>query len=319
MNTPIAATAPRVDPARRVWRFLLRQKKAVKTAWAAHQRARSREMILKTPPAPVDPHAAIEIHSLTCERDYTDLLWCLKTLALYSGRSFNLVLHDDGSLGARSIEHLRGHLPGATIVSRQQADERVQAAMAGHAACRSFRDRLPLAKKLFDFPAFATRERYLMLDSDVLFFRTPDEMLRLLDDDEPFYMADFQDGYVFTRDEISTRYGVDVLPVVNTGVSCMARDMCDYDFLDRCCRDLDEAGLLSHGWAEQTLIAILFSKQGRRVRRLSSSYGISSQPIDSETACHHFVNDGSRDLFYTRGIRRLRRRGFFRDYTRRFG
>lgn len=309
----------RVDPARRAWRFFLRQKKAVRTAWVAHQRAKSRAAILKTAPIPFDSHADIEIHALTCERDYTDLLWCLKTLFLYAERRFNVVLHDDGSLTPEALRHLSEHLPGTIVVSPRQADERMHAVMAGYPACRTFRDRLPLARKLFDFPAFAGGDRFLVLDSDVLFFRRPDEMLRLLESGEPFTMADYQDGYVFSRDQIAERYGVNVLPAVNTGVCCMTRDMCDYDLLDRCCRDLDAAGLLSHGWAEQTLIAIMFSKPGRRMARLSAAYGIAGQPIGPETVCHHFVNDGSRDLFYTRGIQRLRMTGFLAAYARRFG
>jgi hypothetical protein len=58
---------------------------------------------------------------------------------------------------------------------------------------------------------------------------------------------------------------------------------------------------------EQTLYALLLSVHG--AHRLSSTYQLSRQPISDSTISHHFVNDGSRIQFSTRGIRALRRRG----------
>lgn len=301
-----------------VRRFLLRQKTALKMTWAAHLRAKARDVILKTPPAPVDPHSALEIHSLTCERDYTDLLWCLKTLFLFSERSFHVVLHDDGSLRAQSLEHLRRHLPGAMIVSRGQADERVRDTLAGRHASRAFRERCPLARRLLDFPAFASGEHFLILDSDVLFFAKPEAMLHLMDSRRPFFMSDYQDGYVFSRAEVLDRYGVDIVPAFNTGISYLAKPMIDHDFIETCCRDLERLGLLAHSWSEQTLFAILFSRRTQGTDRLPAAYGIGRSRIGPGTVSHHFVNDGSREFLHIAAIPRLRRAGFVADYTKQF-
>jgi hypothetical protein len=227
-----------------------------------------------------------------------------------------LVIHDDGSLTAGALGHLRQHLLGVTIVCKPEADERIARALAARPASRAFRERLPLARRIFDFPVFAKRTHYLVLDSDVLYFAYPDEMLNLMDRHRPFFMSDYQDGYIYSREEIAARYGVDVVPAFNTGVSFFAKDMHQPDLIERYCRDAEQHGVLSHPWAEQTLFAILFSEKKWGAERLSKRYRISRDPIDAGTVCHHFVNDGSRGSFYTEGIRFLKRAGFIRDYAR---
>lgn len=309
----------RVDVARKVWRQVLK----VKREWDARRvrahRTRSNETILRTPPAPIDPRSPIEIHALTCERDYADLLWCLKTFFHYADRCCRVVLHDDGSLSRVALEHLERHLPGATIITKADIDGRMHDVLRSYEGCRSFRNRLPLARRLFDFPTVATSDRFLVLDSDVLFFRRPEQMLRCIDQGCSFFMSDYQDGYVFPRADIAMRYGVDVFPAFNTGIAYLPRQMFDFDFIERYCRDVATADLLGHPWAEQTLFAMLLSRCSHGAERLPDVYRISRQPIDSDTISHHFVNDGSRGLFYTHGVRRLRRAGFLVEYDGRFG
>ena len=303
----------RVGPLRTVWRFYLRQKAAWRAARVARCRAVSDETIERTPPMPVDPRADIEIQCLSCERDHLDLLWCVKTFGHYAGRPFSLLVHDDGSLSPQAIGRLREHLPGLRIVSRPEADERVADALADRPHARTFRDRLPLARRTIDFPLFARRPRYLILDSDVLFFARPTEMLDGLDRGRPFFMSDYQDGYVHPREEIASRYGVEIVPAFNTGICCFSVDMADLDFVERYSADAERDDLLAHPWTEQTLFALLFSRRKEGVDRLPPTYRISRQPIDAGSVSHHFVNDGSRGAFYTEGVPYLRNAGFLRD------
>jgi len=289
----------------------------MKTAWVERQGRRSSVMILKTPPITVDRHGGHEIHSLTCERDYLNLLWCLKTLFHYSTRAFNVVLHDDGSLSQRALEQLRWHLTGVTIISRYEADARVHDLMARHNASRTFREVCPLARRIFDFPAFASKDRFLILDSDVLFFGKPDTMLGLMDSGRLFFMSDYLDGYVFSRAEVQSRYGIDLIPAFNTGISYHAKAMFDYELIETYCSDLVDHGLLTHPWSEQLLFAMLFSRHQEGADRLPANYGISRARLGPATISHHFVNDGSRGLFYNRGIPYLRRAGFLAAHERR--
>jgi hypothetical protein len=299
----------KIGPARAIWRFALRQKARWREARVARCRASSDQAILKTREITIDPQSSIEIHCLTCERDYLDLLWCLKSLRYFAGRPFDLVIHDDGSLSEMAIASLHTHLRGVHIVSKEAADALVAARMALTPASKAFREKL----RLFDFPVIAKREQFMILDSDVLFFSAPNEMLGLMDRGIPFFMSDYQDGYVHAREVLASRYNVELMPAFNTGVSYFSKVMDDRDFIERYCSDAERNGLLSHPWTEQTLFALLFARQAGLAKRLSPQHSISRTPIDEQTVCHHFVNDGSRGDFYVRGIRRLRRIGFVRD------
>src|SRR5947208_8004212 len=67
-----------------------------------YYKERFRRRIMDTPAIVCNGSALVEIHALTCERDYIDLIWCLKTFRYYSGLSFHLVIHDDGSLSSQA-------------------------------------------------------------------------------------------------------------------------------------------------------------------------------------------------------------------------
>jgi len=89
--------------------------------------------------------------------------------------------------------------------------------------------------------------------------------------------------------------------------------------MEHYCKSLEPEILYGHRLAEQTLMALLVSRSGKRWERLPDSYGISHGPINRQTISHHFVSDGSRPGFYTDGLRRLRKSGFLAKYSRRSG
>lgn len=305
-----------VRPARRARREFLRWKALARESRIARAQLRAQTAILRTPPAKLDRHARHEVRSLACQRDHIDLLWALKTLIHYSKRTFDVVVHDDGSLTSEAIDILQRHLSGVRIVSSSAAADRVADLMPGNPACRAFREACSLIRRLFDSPAFATRADFLIFDSDVLFFCKPVEMLACMDGRQPFFMSDFQDAYVLSRYEVKKKYGLTLLPDFNAGISYPSKNMLVYGLMGEYCSGPLERGLLSRPWSEQMLFAMLFSRNEREVRRLSAGYSISQAPIGKNTVSHHFVNDGSRGDLYARGIPHLRRAKFLLDYSR---
>ena len=65
--------------------------------------------ILKTPPVENTTDTQCEIHVLTSERDWLDLIWALKSFYLSSGRHYALCIHEDGSLNQFGLKSLRRH------------------------------------------------------------------------------------------------------------------------------------------------------------------------------------------------------------------
>ena len=245
---------------------------------------------------------------VTCHRNVDMALWCLKSLCFFAEESPSITIHDDGTLTAADKALLGAHLDRCRIIDKAVADERMAQVLAPFPLCQQMRTRADFycALKLFDPAVFAVADTLLLLDSDVLFFQQPTELLACVRHQQPCFSSDYQDAYAAPSDALQHHLGNAVLPKVNMGIAVMRR--ADYDFaaMERYfsrfpskIRDVNRH--------EQTLYALLMSVHG--AHRLGSPYQLSRQPITDATVSHHFVNDGSRMQFSTLGISALRRRG----------
>lgn len=254
-----------------------------------------------------------EVHILTCERDRTMAFWALKSFYHYLDERPPLVVHDDGSLTAESLRLFSEHFPGCAVVRAEQADadSRLREALRSLPLCEvwRFRCEFQLAKKLFDFPCLSEEPFIVGLDSDILFFRQPLEILECVRAAAPFMSSDYQDAYEFDAPGL--------IPRLNTGLFGLGREDFDFTLVETWLQASVDAAPgrrfeFWKGWLEQTLLACLFSRiAGGRVLELSR-YQISSMLIGDHTVSQHFVKDGSRSAFYTWGLRRLDETGFLR-------
>jgi lipopolysaccharide biosynthesis glycosyltransferase len=258
------------------------------------------------------------IHMVVSSRDVELALWSLKSFSWSTRLSPAVFLHDDGSLTGRDRERLFGHLAGCTIVSRREGDVRAAAWLRNHPLCQRARATpgFYCALKLFDPWIYAPNNVVLLLDSDVLFFRHPTELLIHLGNRSPCFGSDYQNAYSATPEELRQRLGFDILQAVNAGLVVMPKEVFDLDLVERY---FATALQPAANRDEQTICAALLSRAG--ASRLDRAYQISIQSIEPETVSHHFVSDGSRPRFWTRGVplllmqrlkERLARRGWGR-------
>lgn len=271
-------------------------------------------------PIPCGETRGYEMHILTQERDRTLAFWALKSFYYHLGERPPLVVHDDGSLTRESFRLFHDHFPGCSVIPAEQADadSRLREALGSLPLCESWRYRceFPLAKKLFDFACLSTEPFIVSLDSDILFFRKPLEVVECARAAEPFMSSDYQQAYEFDTALVRRAgHDFDLLPRLNTGLFGLRRD--DFDF--RVVETLLEACVNASpgrrfqfwkGWLEQTMLACLFSRAGGRHVLDLSRYQVSSMLIGDQTVSQHFVNDGSRSAFYTWGLRKLHETGF---------
>ena len=133
-----------------------------RTAW---QRDVVRWRVLNTSPVRGLTDGSCEIHVLTCERDWLDLIWCLKSFFSVCEVRFRLCIHDDGSVRPEGLAALASHFPDARVICRSEADEAVGRMLRDHPRCNALRRSNNLALKVFDFLAY--------LESDGCFCWTP--------------------------------------------------------------------------------------------------------------------------------------------------
>lgn len=277
----------------------------------AHYRDRVRLKILQTAPIAQTTDPTCEIHVLTSATDWLNLLWGLKSFYHYSQRRYGLCIHDDGTLTASDRDSLQHHFPQARVLDRPTADVQMSARLASYPRCLSFRTTNHLSPKVFDFIAELRGDRLLLLDSDILFFQPPAELLRRVDD--PNYRLnslnrDVASAYTVDPAIVSAQLGFELLPRVNSGLGLIHKSSLRLDWIEEF---LTLPSIIGHFWRiEQTLIALGSSRFG--VELLPPAYDVRLDRGIRESPCRHYVGK-IRHLMYSEGIRQLVRQNFLKE------
>jgi len=265
--------------------------------------------ILATQPVICDRACSYELHTLTFDQDLLATLWSLKTWYHYSGTRPALVIYAGGPLSAKSEAILRKHFPSCKIIGRRIFNIKMIDFLNSYKLSlrHSIMPSFYCALKLFGPMCFAQAHSVLYIDSDILFFRKPVELLGHIERQAPCFNSDYQNAYALAPECIEKILPVKLQHKVNAGLFHISRkdlagrlEMVETYFEGIPAVDQTSWTINRH---EQTLNAIILSQAG--AARLSSAYQISRTPVTDTTASHHFVNDGSRPDFYRNGIRRL--------------
>lgn len=263
-----------------------------------------RPRILDTPPIRT-ADTSCEIHVLTSRGDWINLLWALKSFYRYAGRRYALCIHDDGTLGGEACEAIREAFPDTRLISRPEADDRLEPLLAEFPRSRELRATNTLALKVFDFSAFLKSPRMMIFDSDILFFARPDALLETLESSTRNTLnKDWRYGYTIGP-EVIARLDFELPPLINSGLGLIHRNSIRPEWTEEF---LELPGMLSHPHQiEQTLIALCCARFGFSM--LPSEYDVVTGPIQNAVPCRHYAGP-MRPLMYSEGMRRLSDLGF---------
>ena len=277
---------------------------------AAARRVKLQRPILRTPPVRTAPVGVgpVEVRVLTWRRDWVNLLWALKSFYHYAGGYYPLVIHDGGLLPRQAAELLR-HFPDARYVPSLEADARFPEELRRRGLARSaeYRARNVATRKLFDYFLDSRADHVLMIDSDIVFFRRPDELIlppggstrNLYNRDDGFW-------YSMTVEEMGEAFGVRPPPRVNSGLAVVRRESIDFAAVERY---LGHPKMFADPWVtEQTLHALCSATWG--VEFLPDEYRVGGPPgLTPDLVCKHYPGH-TRPLLYREGMRHLLDVGF---------
>ena len=251
---------------------------------------------------------------LCFELDYVSAIWALKSFYHFARVRYSLAIHLQGRANARMVARLGKHFPDARLITQKVADSAVEPWLneRGLRYLLTLRRNNPLLLQLVDFYILAKADHVLGLDSDVLFFRRPAELL--LENSEPlsrvFFQKDCGGGYDISEEEAHTLLGITLLPCLNNGIRLFARShlslkRCD-DYL-ALCETLRERHT---GLVAQTLHALEASEQ-KRASYLPGKYllTLEDSPDWNCVVARHYAG-GSRRLLTAEGMARLIGVGF---------
>jgi hypothetical protein len=248
----------------------------------------------------------VEIHMLLHHQRILEGIWALYSFAHFSRQPCQIIVHSDGSLTSDDAARLQHVMPGTRIVQRAEADLRVGAHLAerGYAQCARFRDGLVFALKLFDPFFFGTHSTFVLLDSDVLFFDTPTELLDGLN----VYSPDNGVRYCLAPETMQTLLGTPCTPLFNPGVLHASRDVLDLERVENYLQQPEfwGSGTRPHYYGELTLWAMQLTLAG--ARPLSERYAITPPLEDELPVSGHYCGGGyPATWFYSRALPHLAR------------
>jgi hypothetical protein len=270
--------------------------------------------ILKTAPHPVSrcaDDAELEIHILCYWRDYLQAVWALKTFYRFARVDSPLVVHIDGFITRRMRRVFTRHFPGARIVGQDESDKIAVPLLAKRGLIRTLseRTRNVFVRKMLDFNLLARGRKILVLDSDILFFGRPTDLLdATLEGSDALFMRDCSYSYTAPLGVIERIVGTPVIPYLNAGLGILNPAALDLETIEDCLQH-SEVVEGDPTFLEQTLYAVGLRRS--RVSHLPPSYLLS---MDSGQGfrgllARHYAGD-SRELMTTEGMTHLIGQGF---------
>jgi hypothetical protein len=164
----------------------------------------------------------------------------------------------------------------------------------------------PLALKIFDMPYYCEAPRFIMLDSDVLFFNHPREIMDWVGSGakECWFNEDNEEGSLLSEKDALEDLSVMLWPRVNSGLALITKEAIDFEYCDRV---LGETSILKGKlWrVEQTLFTVCASRHGKG-GLLPKTYEVSlGKHAAEDCIARHYVGP-VRDRFFGEGMKRLR-------------
>jgi hypothetical protein len=245
---------------------------------------------------------------MTWRRDWLNMIWALKSYYHFSGVNYPLYIHD-GGLAPGQAEQLRDHFPDARLVESSIADYRTASELQklGLSRALAYRQRNVTTRKLFDFFVMSTAEHVITIDSDIVFFRRPDALIKPTQGFERnVYNRDASYWYSMTLDEMESAFGIRPPPLINSGLGVIARTSIDFPSIDKWLR---HPKLFENTWVtEQTLHALCSTVHG--VELLPDTYRVDTvSGFTADTICKHYTGF-FRPLLYEEGMTHLIKSGF---------
>jgi hypothetical protein len=246
----------------------------------------------------------VDVYFFTGKKYWHQTVFCAHSMILHSGAHIRPVIHDDGTLLEKHMEILQRALPTSRIVSTGEIEEHLDIHLPADKfpTLRNYRHIKPLLRKITDFYAGADEWR-LFLDSDMLFFHRPDDMMEYLaTPDRPTYMVDIKTAYGYNRKHMEELTGCPLDEKINIGIFSLNGAQIDWEKLEYWANVLLEAEGLVYN-ITQGLSAMLMAGQDCRVFPAEEYVVLPQEEATRDyprEILHHYVAESKRE-YYTRG------------------
>jgi hypothetical protein len=242
----------------------------------------------------------LSVHLLTGGRFWYQSAFCLWTLSLQSRRSIAPVIYDDGTLETPMREALTRLFPKVTFVSKPEALARLDTLLPVERfpVLRERWINYPHIRKIID-PHVGSTEWKLVIDSDLLFFRSPDFLLRWLENpSRPLHAVDCETSYGYPVELMGRLAGQPIASLVNVGMAGLNGADIDWARLESWAKTLIE-NFGPNYYLEQALVAMLVAGRSCDIAPAPDYVTLPRLPEarDGAAVMHHYVAGSKRWYF----------------------
>ena len=251
-------------------------------------------------PLPLTPIPDKEVCFLTGSNHWYQTCLCAYSLLSHSSLPLRIRLFDDGTLTLPQQEFLKFLFPFLTIVSAEEANDILATHLPANRYPSLFtrRKEYPHIKKLLDTHCSHSGWR-LVLDSDMLFFDDPVELLDWIHHPTaPIHMIDCMTSYGYSQELLKELTGCTLPEKINVGVCGLQSETIDWDKLEYwCTMQIEREG--THYVQEQALTAMLMTSTPRVALPKERYICCPSKEsvLDKRGVLHHYVAE-SKSWYY---------------------
>lgn len=255
----------------------------------------------KLPPVESVPNG-FPIYFLTGSKYLYQTLFCIQSLDRHFPTKFRYVLVDDGSFDDHLISRINKLLPGAEIITKELIEHNLEKTLpkAEFPVLHQKRKEYAHIKKLTDVHTIAGNWK-LVLDSDMLFWESPTEILEWLKNPtQPIHMIDCIESYGYSRNLMTKLTGETIPSLVNVGVIGLNSEYIDWRKIENWI-PIMEAQEGKTYYLEQALTAMIIGDNSTQILN-AEKYMVnpSHEIIQNQQGClHHYVDLSKKGYFNT--------------------
>lgn len=253
---------------------------------------------------PVISHTdGLPVYFLTGKKYLYQTLYCITSLTAATSQKFNFILVDDGSFDDSLIKRTSRQLPGVQIITRQQIDHNLQLLLpeSHYPVLHQKRQVYPHIKKLTDVHTIPGSNWKLVLDSDMLFWDTPQAIIAWLKDaQKPLHMVDCAEAYGYSIPLMQQLAGTAIKPLLNVGAIGLNSRAINWPKVEHWVATLEQQEGTSY-YLEQALSAMIIGNDDA-VALPAASYIVNPDKTAITTTrgvLHHYVDLSKEGYFKT--------------------
>ncbi|MDB4492505.1 hypothetical protein N9200_00660 [Akkermansiaceae bacterium] len=232
----------------------------------------------------------VSVHFLTGKRQVLMTALAAKSFEYFSEVKCEIFFHDDGTLRSKDFRYLSKHFPSAKLLTRKFANDELKKRNLDPLLLRLRDTSPPFFLKLIDVFEFSNSKYIINIDSDILFFDKPKDLLDPENLSYWYFNRDIESAYILTEKEAESCFDIKLISRLNAGLWRAPSSAYSREFLKEVSSfsRFEEFRARRKHVTEQTS-AVLMASHQNIANYLPITYDIGLRKDPQHSVCKHYV------------------------------